>query len=486
MEYKILMKHTKRSKIIATLGPASSNEDMILNMAKAGVDVFRLNFSHGSHAQHKENIERIRRTEKILGHPLGILADLQGPKLRIGMVTKKTPEEKIILEKGHSFTFTLDEVEGDRTHVTLPHPEIFEAAKIGTILLINDGLVKVQVSEQSQNTLHCLILEGGEISSRKGVNVPGVRLPLCPITHKDEEDLGFILTESVDWIALSFVQEARDILSLRQKIASREKICSPKIIAKLEKPLALKHLREIVEASDAVMVARGDLGVELALEEVPAAQRKIIHACRALGKPVIVATQMLESMVHNASPTRAEVSDVAGAIFDEVDAVMLSAESASGEHPLGAVHMMARIIHQAEKEKIIHEVVSPKHRATISEAITAAAREITHHLRIPVIVTITDSGQTTLEAAKERPHAALLALTKSIHTARELCLCWGAYAVVLENYFDNVLPSKDMTQMAIALAKKHHFAQKGDTIIITSGVPFQEGSTHSLYVVAVS
>lgn len=466
------MKRAKRTKIIATLGPTSSTYDMIKGLAEEGVDVFRLNFSHGTHETHKNNIEHIRVVEKAIGHPLGILADLQGPKLRIGTFGC----DKITLLKGDIFTLHLDTVEGDKTQVALPHPEIFKAAEVGSILLINDGLVKLSVKERYEKKLVCNVLLGGEISNRKGVNVPGIHLPLSPVTAKDNVDLEFILTQDVDWIALSFVQEAKDIIDLKKKVGLRAKV-----VAKLEKPLALKHLKEIVDASDAVMVARGDLGVELALEDVPGAQKKIIKACRKLGKPVIVATQMLESMIHSASPTRAEVSDVAGAIFDQVDAVMLSAESASGEYPLEAVSMMRKIIEAIEKETAHddHHGEGIHAHTNVSDAITAAAREITYHLNIPVIVTVTDSGATTLAAAKERPHAALMALTQNPQTARQLCLCWGAYSVVVDGNFDNLEPT------AVKLAKDHHLAQKGDRIVVTAGIPFQEGSTHYLKVVEV-
>lgn len=466
------MKRAKRTKIVATLGPASSSYDIIHALAERGVDVFRLNFSHGDHKTHQANIEHIRRVEKETGHILGVLADLQGPKLRIGTFK----QEKMTLLRGETFTLTLDEVMGDQDQVTLPHPEIFKAAEIGSILLINDGLVRLSVKEKQEKKLVCQIVIGGEISNRKGVNVPGIHLPLSAMTQKDKTDLDFILTQDVDWIALSFVQTAEDVLDLKKHIHGKAKV-----IAKLEKPLALKHLKDIVDASDAVMVARGDLGVELALEDVPVAQKKIIKACRKAGKPVVVATQMLESMIHNASPTRAEVSDVAGAIFDQVDAVMLSAESASGAHPLEAVTIMSKIIHAIEKD-LVHdegELDGIRGHTSVSGAITAAAREITCHLNIPLIITVTDSGATTLAAAKERPHAAILALTQSLKTARQLSLCWGAYAATVDSMAHNI------EEMAVNLAKSHHLIQKGDKIVLTAGIPFKEGSTHALKVVDV-
>lgn len=469
------MKRAKRTKIIATLGPASSTYETIFNLAQAGANVFRLNFSHGDHGTHKVNIEHIRKAEENLSHPIGILADLQGPKLRVGTFA----DGKVTLTKGDRFTFVLKEVPGDKHQATLPHPEIFTAAQVGTDILINDGLIRLKVSHKSEGQLVCDVIVGGVISDKKGVNVPGVHLPLSALTEKDLRDLDFILSQGIEWIALSFVQHADDIIAIKNIVKDRAKI-----VAKLEKPLALKHLREIVHETDAVMVARGDLGVELALEDVPAAQKKIIRACRKAGKPVIVATQMLESMVHAPSPTRAEVSDVAGAIFDHSDAVMLSAESASGSYPIEAVTMMRKIIESAEKElqQDDHDHHSRHPHATIADAITAAAREITHHLNIPVIVTITESGATTLAAAKERPHAAIVAITKNKTTARQLCLCWGAYAILAEHDFGH----GNIAEKCIQIVKSHHLVQKGDKIIVTSGIPFQEGSTHLLKVLEVN
>jgi len=467
-----MMIRGRNTKIIATLGPASSSLEKIEELYLSGVDVFRLNFSHGSHETHLENIQDIRSLEKKIERPIGILGDLQGPKLRVGMFEHGEVE----LVEGQSFSLVLEECVGDKTRATLPHKEIFQAAEAGMHLLLDDGKIRLKVARCSPSLLETEVLVGGILKNKKGVNVPGVQLPISALTEKDKKDLDFILEQNIEWIALSFVQTPEDLKLAKGIIKGRAKIAS-----KLEKPLAIQHLEAIVEESDAVMVARGDLGVELPPEDVPVIQKKIIRACRSVGKPVIVATQMLESMISAPTPTRAEASDVANAIYDHVDAVMLSAETASGQYPKESVSMMHRIITSTEKD--IHsdyQLLTEKTHQTVSSAITAAAREIAQHLNIKAIVTLTESGETTYAAAKERPRSPILALTKYKRTARELMLCWGAYPLLVEDFQDDSL-----TKLASSAAKQHGFAKEGERIIITSGIPFQKGSTNVLKVVDV-
>ncbi len=460
----------RNTKIIATLGPASSSFESIEALFFAGTDVFRLNFSHSDHRTHKKNIHFIRRLENTYKKPIGILADLQGPKIRIGSFDKGPVQ----LVTGQSFELHLEMLPGTDKCVHLPHAEIFDIAKKGTELLLDDGKIRLQVNENLETILKCKIAVGGTLSSKKGLNIPGVQLPVSALTEKDKKDLAFILAQDIEWVALSFVQTRDDVEEARALIQGRAKIA-----AKLEKPLAVAHLHDIIEASDAIMIARGDLGVELPPEEVPSIQKKIIRACRSVGKPVIVATQMLESMISAPTPTRAEASDVANAIYDHVDCVMLSAESASGSYPRESVAMMNRIIVHTEKDiqSDYQQLKSSTHK-TISDAITAAAREITQHLDVKAIVTLTESGNTTYAAAKERPYAPIVALTKNSRTAREICLCWGAYALLVDK-------NEADTDIPFAL-QSHGFAHKGDTVIITSGVPFQRGSTNVIKIIEIN
>ena len=417
------MRRQRKAKIVATLGPASSTPEQISALFHAGADVFRLNFSHGAHEDHKARYDAIRAVEEKADRPIGVLMDLQGPKLRVGAFA----DGPVDLKTGGTFRFDLDAAKGDTKRVQLPHPEIFAAIKAGTNLLLDDGKLRLRVKKCGADFAECEVAVGGKLSDRKGVNVPDVVLPLSPLTKKDRADLRYGLDLGVDWVAMSFVQRPEDVAELRKLIGGRAKL-----IAKLEKPSAIDHLDEIVDLSDAVMVARGDLGVEMPPEDVPAIQKQIIAAGRKSGKPVVVATQMLDSMVHSPAPTRAEASDVATAVYDGADAVMLSAESASGEYPVEAVAMMDRIIARVERDPAYRRILDAQHpdpQATGSDAISAAAAQVTHTLSAVAIVTYTTSGSTVLRVARERPEVPILTLTASMATARALSLAWGAHCV---------------------------------------------------------
>ncbi len=398
------MRRQRSAKIVATLGPASSTPEMIAALFRAGVDVFRLNFSHGERSDHLARIETIRALEKETGRPIGILADMQGPKLRLGTFA----DGKVRLKAGAHFRLDLDKTPGDAERAPLPHPEIFAALEPGTELLLDDGNVRLKVEACSDRFAETVVVDGGALSDRKGVNVPNVVLPMSALTAKDRDDLAFALDAGADWIALSFVQRPEDVAEARKLVGNRAGI-----MVKLEKPAALRQLAEIIELTDAVMVARGDLGVEMPPEDVPPAQKRIVRACRLAGKPVIVATQMLESMVHAPVPTRAEASDVATAIYDGADAVMLSAETAAGEYPVEAVTMMDRIVRRVQADPLYNAsldagaAAEPEH--TSSDAISAAARQVAHTIGAAAICSYTTSGATALRAARERPDAPILA-----------------------------------------------------------------------------
>ena len=417
------MKRLHRTKIVATLGPATSSAEMISALFHAGVDVFRLNFSHGDHEDHRANVNHIRTLESSTGRPAAILMDLQGPKLRIGAFA----DDQVTLEPGAAFRFTLSPCDGDVRQVTLPHKEIYEGIEAGTDLLLDDGRLRVRVTECGADFANCEVVTGGVLSNRKGVNVPGVLLPISPLTEKDQKDLQFGLDLGVDLIGLSFVQRPEDIAEARRLIAGRAGV-----LAKLEKPAAIDHLDEIIELSDAVMVARGDLGVEMPPEDVPVLQKRIILTCRQMGKPVVVATQMLESMIDSPTPTRAEASDVAAAVYDGADAVMLSAETAVGKYPTDAAAMMNRIIERVEREPNYRSILSAEElepEATAADAISAAARQVAHTLTAAAIVTFTTSGSTTLRAARERPEVPIVGLTPNLETARRLAIVWGVHSI---------------------------------------------------------
>jgi pyruvate kinase len=465
------MRRRRSTKIVATLGPATSTHERIEALFLAGVDVFRLNFSHGSHDDHKARAAAIRALEARLDRPIGILLDLQGPKLRLGRFADGAAEVKT----GDAFRLDLDAKPGDRTRAPLPHPEIFAALRTDADLLLDDGRVRLKVIASGPDFAECAVITGGVLSDRKGVNVPGIVLPLSPLTEKDRRDLAFGLDLGCDWVALSFVQRPEDIAEARKLIAGRAAV-----MAKLEKPAAIERLDEIVELSDAIMVARGDLGVEMPPEDVPSLQKRIVRACRRAGRPVIVATQMLDSMVHAPAPTRAEASDVATAVYDGADAVMLSAETASGEFPVEAVAMMDRIVERVERDPSYRPIMDAYHydpEATPADAITAAARQVAHTVQAAAIVTYTTSGSTTLRAARERPDVPILCLTEKSGTARRLGLCWGVHAVITEDDKN----FSDMVEKACRIAEREDFARPGDRVVVTAGVPFgTPGATNVL------
>lgn len=465
------MKRDRRAKIVATLGPATSTQDAIEKLFEAGVDVFRMNFSHGSHENHKRVHGIVRSLERKYGRPVGILLDLQGPKLRVGNMIGGKAE----LTVGARFRLDLDTAEGTAERAPLPHPEIFKALVPGADLLLDDGKIRLKVLECSPEHAETEVIFGGELSDHKGVNVPSVILDVSPLTKKDRDDMRFGLDLGVDWIGLSFVQRPEDLAEARKLIAGRAAILS-----KLEKPAALEHLEEIIHLSDAIMVARGDLGVECPTEEVPVQQRRILRLCKAAGKPVIVATQMLDSMVHSPTPTRAEASDVATAIYDGADAVMLSAESAVGDYPTETVAMMDRIIKRVEDDehyKTMGDRRRTGHDATASDAITVAACQVADTISAAVIVTFTTTGSTTLRCARLRPMVPILGLTPKRETARRLALCWGVHSVLSED----IHSFREMVTKAAAEAKKDGFAKKGDPVVVTAGVPFgTPGATNIL------
>ena len=469
------MRRYRATKIAATLGPSSSSPEVIEQLFLSGVDVFRLNFSHGSHTTHKNNYDIIRELEKKYQRPIGIMQDLQGPKLRVGDFQDK----EVTLVQGATFCFDMDSNRlGDKNRVSLPHPEIFQAVREGSILLLNDGRIRLQVTTATLETIQTEVLVGGELSNHKGLNVPGVVLPISPITEKDRKDLDFGLSLGVDWVALSFVQKPEDIIEARTLIEARAGI-----IAKIEKPLAVQHIKEIIKLSDAIMIARGDLGVELMPEDVPSVQKQIVRECRAIGRPVIVATQMLETMVTQQTPTRAEASDVACAVYDGVDAVMLSAETAAGKHPVDAVTIMNRIIERVEGDPFYRKILEtsqPVVSPNISDAITAAARNISDTLSLKAIVTITTSGTTTLRAARERPNAPIIGVTPDRLTAHILTLTWGAHAIQLSSKLANK-PLPEIMDKVCAALLTDRFAEVGEDILVTVGAQFNQGAGHQVF-----
>lgn len=471
------MRRSRSAKIVATLGPASSTEAQVRALFEAGADVFRLNFSHGTHVDHAERVRIIRKIEQDVGRPIGVLLDLQGPKLRIGTIA----DGKIQLNVGDPWRLDMDATPGDTTRAPLLHPEIFAAVQIGTELLVDDGKVRLRVDRSGPDFAETSVMVGGTVSDRKGVNVPGVVLPISPLTGKDRKDLEFGIELGVDWIALSFVQRPQDIEEARALVGKRAWL-----MAKLEKPSAIDHLEAIVELCDGIMVARGDLGVEMPPEQVPEIQRRIVRECRRLGKPVVVATQMLESMINSPVPTRAEASDVATAIYDGVDAVMLSAESASGSFPREAVLMMDRIIQRVEQDPFYRtglEASNTGSQATTPDAICSALRRVAALLGPAATITYTSSGFTGLRAARERPAAPILGVTPHLTTARRMALAWGIHAVPSPE----VSHVTDMVNYACRAAQSEGFAQAGETVVIVSGLPFgSAGNTNLLHIAHIS
>lgn len=470
------MRRSRNAKIVATLGPASSDKDTVRRLFLAGADVFRLNFSHGSTDDHRARFALLRELEVETGRPIGILADLQGPKLRVGTFV----DSAVNLAEGSAFRLDLDASAGDGRRACLPHPEIFAALVPGAELLLDDGRLRLVVEHCGADFAETRVVVGGKLSERKGVNVPGVVLPIAALTAKDRRDLALALELGADWIALSFVQRPEDVAEARALIGDRAAI-----VSKLEKPSAVERLDEIVALSDAIMVARGDLGVELPAERVPVIQKRILRSCRRLCKPVIVATQMLESMVESPVPTRAEASDVATAIYDGADAVMLSAESASGKHPVEAVDMMNRIIEQVEADPQYRQMIDAAQGAAsagcdVAEAVCVAMRHTVALLHAAAIVCYTSSGHTSLRAARERPESPVLSLTPNLSAARRLALVWGIHSV----HIDDVADVNQMTELACAMARRERFAQPGQTIIAIAGMPFGTPGTTNLMRVA--
>lgn len=475
--YKLVnMRRQRCIKIIATLGPASSSAETIRALFEAGADVFRLNMSHGSRDEVAKHHKTIREIEYETGRPIGIIIDLQGPKIRIGDFAVGSVE----LVSGDRFRLDLVDEPGDATRVRLPHPELFPVLAPETSLLLDDGRIRLRIVSAEDDHIETVVEVGGDLSSRKGVNVPNVVLPLEALTDKDRKDIEFALGLGVDWLALSFVQRPEDIAAARVLIGDRAGI-----MAKIEKPAALDRLDEIMEQCDAIMVARGDLGVEMPVEDLPGSQKHMVGAARAAGKTVVVATQMLESMIHSPVPTRAEVSDVANAVFEGADAVMLSAESAVGDYPLEAVSMMNRIAEKAESEPYYRKTLEREHSVpepTTADAISAAARQVAETLKSAAIITYTTSGSTALRASRERPKVPVLALTPKITTARRLALSWGLHCVLTEDAHS----FQDMVDKACRIAFREEFAKRGERIIVTAGVPFgTPGATNVLRIARV-
>ena len=466
------MKRNRKVKILATLGPASSEEEMIQKLHEAGADLFRINMSHASHDMMRTLIKRIRTVEQRCGRPIGILADLQGPKLRVG----KFADGKVDLVPGQTFTLDNKDEPGDNTRVFLPHPEILEAVQPGHRLLIDDGKLHLRAESADGKAIVCTVVAGTKISDRKGVSLPDTLLGVGALTEKDRADLDAVLeTDEVDWVALSFIQRPEDLSEVRK--VSRGRVG---LMSKIEKPQAIERIDEIIELSDALMVARGDLGVEMPLEAVPGLQKQLIRACRRAGKPVVVATQMLESMISAPVPTRAEVSDVATAVFEGADAVMLSAESASGEYPVEAVSTMASIASKVELDPhypgIIYAQRTPP-EATGADAISLAAHQIAETLKLSAIVCYTSSGNTGLRTARERPQVPVIALSPVIQTARRLSVVWGLHSVVTSDATD----LDDMVNRACRIVATEGFGKPGDRVIISAGVPLgTPGATNML------
>ena len=466
--------YLRSTKIVATVGTATDDIQKIKSLIKAGVNVFRLNFSHGNHGDHLKRITYIRSAENELGCNVAILADLQGPKFRIGKV-----KEDIKVIKGSTYNFDKKTEIGDFSRVNLSHNEIYESLSIGSNILMDDGKLQFRVKDISKNIIKTEVIVGGYIKSNKGVNLPDVVLNTSPLTSKDIEDLKFILNQEIDWIALSFVQKLRDVEEVKKYI--EDKAC---IIAKIEKPSALKELNKIIGACDGIMVARGDLGVELPPEEVPGIQKDIILKCRQAGKPVIVATQMLESMIESPSPTRAEASDVATAVFDGADAVMLSAETAVGSFPIETVTIMDRIIFSAENHIKMHPGDGPQNlkvESYVYNAVSRSAVSLAEAVNAKAVVAFTASGNTAFRMARERPNLLLVVMTPEVRVKRKLSLLWGAYS-----FFSKVQGYEAAIKEAREIIKIEKLAKQGDAIVVVAGMPFGvSGSTNSIRVVDI-
>jgi pyruvate kinase len=471
------MRRERRTKILATLGPASENPEMIAKLFQAGADVFRLNMSHLPREKLKERVEMIRAVEAKFKRPIAILADLQGPKLRVGAFEG----DSTMLVQGQSFTLDADKTLGTKDRVHLPHPEILSSLEPGHTVLIDDGKLRLRVKSVKQGSATTSVEVAGKISNRKGVSLPDTTIPVAAMTEKDRSDLEAALDAGVDWIALSFVQRPEDVAEVKKVARGRALVMS-----KLEKPQAITRLDEIMEISDAVMVARGDLGVEMPLEKVPGIQKRIVRTARQLGKPVVVATQMLESMITSPVPTRAEVSDVATAVYDGADAVMLSAESASGQYPIDAVATMSRIAEEVEQDQnywSIMRTLNAAPEATGSDAIAAASHQIADTLNIKTVAAWTFSGSTAFRIARERPNSTVVALTPSVNTARRLALVWGVHSIRTKDASD----IDDMAFRACKFALREGYSSVGDRVIVVAGMPFgTPGATNMVRIAFVN
>jgi pyruvate kinase len=468
------MRRLRRIKILATLGPASSDSASIRKLFEAGADVFRINMSHTPHDKMREMVATIRNVESSYGRPIGILIDLQGPKLRLGNFENGFVE----LNNGAMFTLDADPAPGDKTRVHLPHPEILKALRPGHALLIDDGKLRLIAEETSPEHALVRVVTGGKMSDRKGVSLPDTDLPVSAMTPKDRADLEAALETGVDWVALSFVQRADDVIEAKKLVRGRAAVMS-----KIEKPQAIERLAEIMEVSDALMVARGDLGVELPAERVPGLQKQMTRMARRAGKPVVVATQMLESMITSPVPTRAEVSDVANAVFEGADAIMLSAESAAGKFPVEAVLTMNRIGEECERDPTYRGVIAaqrPDPEATAGDAIADAARQIAETLDLSAIICWTSSGSTALRVARERPKPPVVAITPNVNTGRKLSLVWGVHCVIAEDAHDQ----DDMIDRAARISFRDGFAKAGQRVIIVAGVPLGTPGTTNMVRIA--
>ena len=470
------MRRMRRVKIIATLGPASQDEQTIEELARAGADVFRINMSHASHELLAQTVQRIRSVEKTLKHPLGILVDLQGPKLRVGTFAGGAVQ----LAAGATFTLDNSSEPGTATRVHLPHPEILEAVSVGDRLLLDDGKIELRATRVGGGAIETTVIHGGKLSDKKGVSLPDTLLAVGALTEKDSADLLKALENDADWIALSFVQRPEDIIDVRKVVQGRAGV-----MAKIEKPQAVERLEEIIKLCDAFMIARGDLGVELPLETVPGLQKRMIRIARRYGKPVVVATQMLESMITSPVPTRAEVSDVSIAVFEGADAIMLSAESASGQYPVEAVATMNKVAVAVENDINYRSIIraqSTEPEATAADAISAATRQVAETLDLAAIVTYTSSGSTAIRAARERPAKPILALSPNGRTARRLSVVWGIHCVETQD----AVNLEDMVDRACVIAYQQGLARPGDRIAITAGIPLgTPGATNMLRIAFV-
>jgi pyruvate kinase len=470
------MRRLRRAKIVATLGPASSNADMIARLFEAGADVFRINMSHTSQDRMRELVEMIRAVERGTGRPIGVLIDLQGPKLRLGTFEGGS----VMVKTGDTFVLDADAAPGNAARAYLPHPEIFATIKPGHPLLIDDGKIKLTVIEVDSNRIVTRAAVGGKLSDRKGVSLPDTTIPFSSLAAKDRSDLEAALEIGIDWVAMSFIQRPEDVAEAKKITRGRAAV-----MAKIEKPQAVHRLSEIIELADALMVARGDLGVEMPLEKVPGVQKQMTRAARVAGKPVVVATQMLESMINAPVPTRAEVSDVATAIFEGADAVMLSAESAAGQFPVQAVATMNRIAEEVEADPLYRNIIAAQRaqaEATGADAIAEAARHIADTLDLAAVVCWTASGSTALRVARERPRLPIVALSPNIATGRRLAVVWGVHCVVTEDAHDQ----DDMVDRACRIAAKEGFAKPGQRVIVVAGVPLgTPGTTNMLRIAFV-